>query len=413
MAAIDPAAETAALLATLPPDVQAKAVAYTHGQHWNVLWGFLVAALVAWLIVRTGVLSRIRDRLERGGRRRPVMVAVAAAPVYLLLSALLSLPWTIWHEWWYEKSFGLTSQPLGGFLGDQLKGLIIGLIVGTLFALGLYALIKRSPRRWWLWGAAFAAAFTALMSFAGPPLIEPLFNTYKPAPAGPIRDAVVELGRKTGTPTDKIFIYDGSRQSNRYTANVAGLGSSARVAMSDVMFKKGADLPQVRGVVGHEMGHYVHQHQLIGVGLVFVLGALAFWLADRLFPFFARLLGSDAKGIGDAAGLPALAPTLSVLGLLGMPLTNTIARSIENDADTFSLQHANEPDGLARALVLTAEYRAPSPGVLEEIVFYDHPSVSHRVRKAMDWKAVHPASAPRSGSPPAQSGSGQEANEAP
>jgi STE24 endopeptidase len=82
---------------------------------------------------------------------------------------------------------------------------------------------------------------------------------------------------------------------------------------------------------------------------------------------------------------------LSVLGLLCTPITNTLTRMIEADADHFSLVHANEPDGLSKALIKTVEYRAASPGRLEEIIFYDHPSVSQRIRRAMDWKATHPA----------------------
>jgi STE24 endopeptidase len=179
---------------------------------------------------------------------------------------------------------------------------------------------------------------------------------------GPMRDAVVELAQRTGTPDDKIFIYDGSKQSDRYTANVSGLFGSARVAMSDVMFAKGADLAEVRGVVGHEMGHYVHMHSLWMTGILILLAGLVFWLIDRLFPVAKGLLGANRVGdISDPAGLPVLAAIGAVIGLLLTPVTNTMIRVIEQDADQFSLIHANEPDGLAKALIKTAEYRAPSP----------------------------------------------------
>jgi STE24 endopeptidase len=80
---------------------------------------------------------------------------------------------------------------------------------------------------------------------------------------------------------------------------------------------------------------------------------------------------------------------IATLTLLGKPIVNTITRATEADADSFSLQYANAPDGLSKALVKTIEYRASSPSALEEVLFYDHPSVEHRVRKAMDWKAAH------------------------
>jgi STE24 endopeptidase len=95
--------------------------------------------------------------------------------------------------------------------------------------------------------------------------------------------------------------------------------------------------------------------------------------------------------IADPAGLPVLMAILTTLGFLATPIFNTITRIEESQADSFSLEHANEPDGLSKALVKTIEYRASSPSDLEEFLFYDHPSVEHRVRKAMDWKATHPS----------------------
>ncbi len=117
-----------------------------------------------------------------------------------------------------------------------------------------------------------------------------------------------------------------------------------------------------------------------------------FWLTDRLFPLVLRRTGEAdrVRGIGDPAGLPVLTIVLSTLGLLATPLFNSMTRFSEADADRFSMVHAHEPDGLAKALVKTIAYRASSPGRLEEIIFYDHPSVERRVRAAMDWKAAHP-----------------------
>jgi STE24 endopeptidase len=163
--------------------------------------------------------------------------------------------------------------------------------------------------------------------------------------------------------------------------------------MSDTMFKKGADIAEVRGVVGHEMGHYAHQHSLWITGIFAVLAVGAFFIVDRTFPWFAAALNAKGvTGIADPAGLPVLAVILAVLGLLGGPITNTLIREVESDADRYSLVHFNAPDGLAKALVKTIEYRAATPSKLEEVLFYDHPAVGVRVRRAMDWKATHPKS---------------------
>src|SRR5690606_32285292 len=149
-------------------------------------------------------------------------------------------------------------------------------------------------------------------------------------------------------------------------ANVAGMFGTARVAMSDVMFAKGADLAEVRGVVGHEMGHYVHRHMLWLAAAYTALAMAAFFLVDRLFLPVARLVGAEGvEGLEDPAGLPVIGIILAVLGLLSTPLEAALTRTIEADADRFSLERANEPDGLAKALVKTVEYRAATPSMLE------------------------------------------------
>ncbi|WP_425982367.1 M48 family metallopeptidase [Brevundimonas sp. TWP1-2-1b1] len=395
----DPAIATAQWLATLSPQETARAVAYTHGSHWLILWSFLVSALVAWIIVRTGLLVAIRSRIERR-RRRPLMASFAVALVYSIMSWVLTLPWSIYESWYREKQYGLSSQALGGWLGEAVIGAAISVVVTALLLMAIYALIRRARRFWWAWASGVTAAFIVIGLVISPLVIEPIFNTYTPAPNGPVRDAVVALAEQTGTPSDKIFIYDGSKQSDRYTANVSGLFGTARVAMSDTMFKQGADLAEVRGVVGHEMGHYVHAHILWMVGVLVLLSALAFWLTDRLYPLAHRLLRADRVGdIADPTGLPILFLVLAFLGVLGTPVFATMTRTTEEDADHFSLVHANEPDGLAKALIKTAEYRAPSPSAVEEFLFYDHPSVENRIRRAMEWKATHPPQA-LAGQPP-------------
>lgn len=376
-------------MAQLSPEGHLKATHYTQGGHWVLLLGWVVGVVVAFLILRSGVLHRLRLNID-GTRRRPVSASFAVALVFLALSWLLSLPWSIYADWWREKQYRLNNQTLPAWLGEQLISTAISMIIGGLFAMAIYALLRRAPRSWWLWGSGLVAVFALIGTLLAPVFIEPLFNKYTPAPPGAVRDEVVALANKAHVPSDKIYIYNGSKQSNRYTANVAGVAGSARVAMSDVMFRKGADLAEVRGVVGHEMGHYARQHSLWGAAFAIVTALAAFWLLAQLFEPVATFLRAEATGIADPAGLPVIAIILMTLGLLATPIQNSFSRWVESDADSFSLRVANEPDGLSKALVKTIEYRASSPSWLEEFLFYDHPSVERRVRKAMQWKAKQP-----------------------
>ena len=390
----DPAAATAAYLATLPPEVHAKATAYTQGGHWVLLWTAVVSVLVSWIVLRSGVLVRVRGGVETAGPR-PWLAVAAVVVVDSILEGVLSIPWDAYSGWWREKSYGFTNRAFGGWLAEHGLKLAIGTVAALITFSLLYWLIRRAPRTWWLW-ASVGLAFVSMVFFIAQLfLIEPLFNTYKQAPPGPVRDEVVAMAKQVGVPSDKILIYNGSKQSNRYTANASGLFGFGRVAMSDVMFQKDADLAEVRGVVGHEMGHYVRKHILLGIAFQSVMALIGLFLVARLFPWAAGVLGAKGvTGIADPAGLPVIGIILAVLGLLATPINNTFSRWREADADHFSVVHFNEPDGLAKALVKTIEYRAATPSPVEEFIFYDHPSVGSRVRAMMDWKAAHPPSPP-------------------
>jgi STE24 endopeptidase len=371
----------------LGTEALAKAAAYTTGGHWLLLWGLLVSALVSWIIVRWGVLGRLQDKLAgRGFALRAYLVAAA----YTLIASLLSLPWDLYSGWWREKAYGRTSQPLGDWLGQGALSIVISAVLGALFFMGVYTLLRRTGQAWWLWSGALAAVAISALLLVSPILIEPLFNKYTPVPEGPVKQALVRQAADAHIRADRIFVFDGSRQSNNFTANVSGLGSAARVAISDVALKS-ASLDEVRAVTGHEIGHYVMGHVMRMVAVLAILAMACFFLADRLFPLFARWLGSSA-GIGEPAGLPVLLLIVSLLTLLVQPLTNGLIRSQESAADQYSLRTVNLPDALAGALVKSAEYRNPRPTELEEWLFYDHPSVERRVLAAMQWKSGHPPS---------------------
>lgn len=395
MSTFDPAAATAAYLATLSPAAHLKALHYTQGGHWLLLWGTVAGVVVSYILIRSGLLTGIRNWLE-AKKPRPWLTSFMVGVVYFVISWALTLPWALYAEWWREKSYGLNNQTWGAWLGEAaLNAAIMGVFTALFFSV-LYALVRRAPKTWWIWSSAVATLGIILVIVLAPVYIEPLFNTYKDVPVGPVREAIVKLARENGVPSDKIYVYDGSRQSSRYTANVSGLFGTARVAISDAMLTR-ASMAEVRGVVGHEMGHYVHMHALWMAAAYSLILLVQFWLVHVLFAPACRWLGAkDVKGLADSSGLPVVFALLGLIGLLMTPLTNSITRIAETDADIFSLHHANEPDGMAIALVRTIEYRAATPSKLEEIIFYDHPSVSARIRRCMDWKATHSANNPPS-----------------
>jgi STE24 endopeptidase len=385
----DPAAATASYIDGLGVEALAKAQDYTVGGHWMLLWGLVVSAVATFIIVRTGWLEKLHIRLERRGWFfRTWLIGIA----YFLIYAVITLPWSVWEEWGRERSYGRTDQPLPDFLMQDAIGIAISAVFGALFFVGIYALIRRTGRRWWLWSGGLAASAITLLLLLSPIAIEPLFNDYQPVPEGPVRTALLGMADEAGIPHDRIFIYDGSRQSNNFTANVSGVFGTARIAISDVALGE-ASLAEVKAVTGHEVGHYILGHIWRQVIIFSLLAVVLFFLANWLFPSIARLFGSGATGIGDPVGLPVLIFIVGLLSLLATPIVNATIRIGEAEADNYSLTHVNLPDALAGALVKTAEYRYPRPHPIQEMLFYTHPSVEWRVRNAMDWKAANPAAA--------------------
>ena len=383
---LTPAQQAAQLVDSLGPEALAKAQAYTTGNHWVLFTGVGVSLLVAFIMVRLRLLDRIAARF---GNQQGFLATYSVSAAFFLISAVISLPWAMYTDWYRQRAYDLSSQDPFDFLGQLAISEVITALAGGLFLAGVYALIRRTGQRWWLWSGGLAAFATLVMLLAGPSLIEPLFNDYKPVPQGKVRTALEEIADDVGIPHDRIFMYDGSRQSERFTANVSGLGPTARIAISDVALRQ-ASIDEVRAVTGHEAGHYKLGHIWRYVVILPALAMLFFFLLNRLFAPTARLLGSDAR-LDEARGLPAFAVVGSVLGLLATPFTNSITRIGETEADLYSLQTVNEPDALASALVKTAEYRYPRPSALEEALFYTHPSVEKRVLMGMEWKAKTPA----------------------
>ena len=182
------------------------------------------------------------------------------------------------------------------------------------------------------------------------------------------------MAGRAGIPPEQVYMFNGSRQSNNFTANAGGVGSTARVAISDVAFKN-ASLDEVRAVTGHEIGHYVLKHTWWGILFFSVLAIVLFWLADRLFPRFARWFGSDATDRRSARHSGAGVHRLASSACWPRRCSTHSAERSRRRRTLYSLRTENRPDALSTALVKTAEYRYPRPSALEEIIFYDHPSV--------------------------------------
>jgi len=386
---LDPAAATQAWLDSVPQDKREKSNAYFEGGYWLILWNYLVVAGISILLLSSRISARLRDFSERLTRYKTPQVACYSV-MYLLLVFVLSFPLNVYEHFFREHQYGLVTQSFPAWFREQLIGLVITLIAGTIFFIVLYAVFRRAPKTWWIWGTGVAVVFSFVLVFIAPVFIEPLFNTYKPLAKPEISEPILAMARANEIPVKQVFEVDASRQTTRVSANVSGFLGTTRIALNDNLLKQ-CTLPEIREVMAHEMGHYVLNH---GAKLLTYLGIfilIGFALTRILFDSAVRRWGDrwGVRGIADPAGLPLLAWIFCTLLFLATPLLNTVVRVTEREADAFGINTAREPDGMAEVALKLGAYRKLNPTPLEEFIFYDHPSGRARIRMAMDWKAAN------------------------
>ena len=386
--AFDAEAATQAYLATLKGAARAKSDAYFMGGYWLILWGALVAVASELTQLHFGLARRWRDWAERIAPRW-LAPGLFAGP-YIVTGTLIVLPWTIYTGFIREKQYDLMNQSFADWALDQGKGLGIGIVLSAILFTIVLAVIRKSPKRWWLWGALTMTGFAAFGAMIVPVFIAPVFNTYTEMKAGPVRDRIVAMTKANNVPADHIYVFDASKQTKRISANVSGLGPTIRISLNDNLLNRTTP-SETAAVMGHELGHYVLGHVWKSIIAFTAIFLLIFYIAYRAVPAIIARYGTKwgVRDVSDPAAIPVFFIVVSVISVFLTPVTNTLIRTNESEADVFGLNTAREPDGFAKTALALSEYRKLEPGPVEEFLFFDHPSGKTRIRMAMEWKAAH------------------------
>ena len=381
----DADAATQAYLARLPADVVARSNDYFEGGYWLVLWNFLAGLVVSWLLLRHRISARVRDACQRVGRFGFARDALYGA-FYAVASSVLTLPLTVYQGYFREHQYEMATQTFGPWFIDQLKGLGALTIGAALGIAVLYLVIRRTGQRWWIWGTGATVAMMAVAVMIAPVWIDPLFNTYKPVTDPVVKAAVLAMARADDVPVDDIYEFDASQQTTRVSANVSGIFGTAQVRLNDNLMR--TSLPEIRSVMGHELGHFVMNHiykALCEMAILIFAGFIfSKWALDATLRRYGA--GWGLHGAADVASFPLFIAVFSVFFFVTTPISNTLVRTQEIEADRFGLNLAREPHGEAEVDLKLTEYRKPDPGAFEEFVFFDHPSTRHRIHDAMQWR---------------------------
>jgi STE24 endopeptidase len=383
----DATAATNAYLAQIPADKTARSNAYFEGGYWMILWDFLYGAVVALVLLNLRWSARMRDLSERVTRFKPLHTFVYWLQ-YLVLTTILVFPLTVYEDYFREHKYGLATQTFGPWMGDQMKGLGVNLVLGGLLAMLLFGIVRRLPRTWWIWGAVVTTLFLIFTALIAPVYIVPIFNKVTRLDDPKIVDPILSMARANGIPAKDVYEIDASRQTTRMSANVSGFANTMRITLNDNLLRRGSP-EEIQAVMGHEMGHYVMNHVYKDIMFFLIVIVLAFAYLRWALDWTLRHWGEkwQIRGVGDTAVLPLVVLLVSIFGFVITPVMNTFTRTEEYEADMYGVNTSRQPDGFAQGAIHLGEYRKMNPGSIEEWIFFDHPSGRNRIYAAMRWKA--------------------------
>lgn len=387
--AFDADAATEAYLASIPAEDRAQSDAYFEGGYWLILWNTLYGLGAAFILLHFGISRKMRD-LGQKLTKFKFIHNLGYVTQYLIVSAVIAFPLSWYVGFIREHQYGLATQTFGPWFMEQMIGLGVTIVIFGIALSLLYKLIAWKPKDWWLWGGAGTAVLFLFVITISPVFIAPLFNEYKPLEEGELRTEILAMARANQVPAEEVYWFDASEQTTRFSANVSGMLGTTRISLNDNLLN-GAELPEIKSVMGHEIGHYVTNLFIAVVVPFSIVIMMGFAFVNATFNKINARYGErwGVKSIADPAGLPLLFAILGVFFLFMTPVLNTIIRENERLADAYGLNAAQEPDGFAQAAIHLGAYRKMDPTALEEFIFYDHPSGRSRIQMSMDWKAEH------------------------
>ena len=380
---------------TLPPDRYQKAHNLAKIHFRFALISFVYGLVVLWLILRWRLSAKYRTLAESKFSKR-FLQALIFSPLLILTIDVLELPTGIYQNW-VSRQYGLSVQGWGSWFWDWTKGEIISVIIGIILIWLLYAVIRKSPQRWWFYFWLVSLPILLLVFFLQPLVIDPLFHKFEPlAQKDPALTASLEkLVQRTGEniPPERMFWMNASEKTTAVDAYVTGFGASKRIVVLDTTIAKAAT-PEIVYVAGHEMGHYVLGHVPKGLTFFATLLLVFFYLAYRTIDWVLARWGAqwDIRGVDDWASLPALLLLLSVFFFVANPIVSAFTRYQEHQADQYGLEvtHGLTPDSgqvAAQAFNLLGDVDLadPEPNSVDVFLFYSHPSIPDRVQFALTY----------------------------
>jgi len=350
----------------------------------------LAGIAICTLFLFSGLAAALRDVAHALGHRLYARMLVFLI-LFTSIVGLLELPLEWYDGFVLEHRFGLSTQSLGAWLGDQGKMALVNVVAfGVVPILALvWVAIRRWPRAWWLALAVGALPLLLAGTLLQPLVVDPLFNHFTPLRDRHLAGEILAIAGRAGIPARNVYQVDKSAQTRKINAYVSGFGASQRIVLWDTTLEAMHD-DEILFVTGHEIGHYKLGHIWKGILFTAAFGFILLFAAQRVCHAAVRRFGGrwGVSTMDDVASLPLLVGTVSLLAFLAQPVVNAYSREVESQSDVYGLEITHDNDSAARAfLTLARQNRSdPDPPPLVKWMLYSHPPAIERVQLALHYR---------------------------
>ncbi|MFN2442373.1 MAG: M48 family metallopeptidase [Thermoanaerobaculia bacterium] len=370
------------------PEPSEKAVRYYRSG--NVLWaiGMIWGFAVPLILLFTGFSAKMRDWSRAAGRKWLFTIVIYAV-LFSVVTWVLDLPLAYYSGYVRQHAYDLSNQTPAKWWGDALKGLMVGAIMLALILWVPFLLIRKSPRRWWLWSGIAAIPFIVLMLLVSPVWIDPLFNEFGPMKNKELEQSILSLAERAGIEGGRVYEVEKSVDTKAVNAYVTGFSNTKRIVLWDTIIEK-LNRDELLFVMGHEMGHYVLKHVAQIILLASLMIIVGLYAVHRLAEALIRRHGNrwGFSELGDVAALPLIVLLFSLATFILTPALLMVTRHNEHESDRFGLEITRNNRAAATAFIKLQQENlgVPRPGLLYKIWRSGHPPIGERIDFANSYR---------------------------
>ncbi|MGJ7910278.1 M48 family metallopeptidase [Neobacillus sp. LXY-1] len=355
---------------------------------------FFLSTPFEWLLYFLILLFGFSKAFKRWADQS-VKYKLLRTPIYLFWLSLFAYLATFplnYMSYTFSKSYHISTQSFPSWMKDELIDFWLNYGTWLIIVPVLYWLMKKSNKRWWLYGWLLSIPFTLFMTFIEPVVINPLYNDFYPLKNKELETKILALAHQAHIPAEHVFEVNMAKETNSMNAYVNGIGSNARIVLWDTTLNKLND-DQILFIMAHEICHYVEKHIYWGIGIYLVLSLFGLYITYRLMNWVSSRWGKELKmaDVKDIRSLPLFFMVISMLMFASSPFTNFISRYEENRADRYAIELTKNPEAAITSFqeLTRSGLSQVNPPLLVKIFRYTHPSMLDRISKLEEYEIEH------------------------